>query len=484
MDENAFVTAVFDGCDNGGGDLRLSSDEAGTTQLPLHVVSFDTSADTAVCWTLPTIDHDADTVIYIWGDNTGETQPAEGVAYGREAVYPAMFGAAYNFHDDVNDATSNDRDGSINDTPTYTSQKIGTGLSFRGNGNGDNVEISSNLGLAGATETIFIWGNIDSTSEQGGWFKVGDNNDGWATGVGEGLFNNQEGGFDGNENVALNDAVAWIDGNNNLGTGDMNLVWTLDSSGYINFWQDGVLVDGTYSSSSPNTPLSAHSYIGGHNITAVNDRFLNCDISLVWAITNEVSADWLATAYANQNAVGTFGTAAAASTSDVAAVVPVGMEVTIPAVTATWIAIVDAAVVPLVIEITPPAVTAVVGLAVEAAVVPVGMTLATTAVTATFVIELSAAVSPLVIELNVVSVSATYTSDFTLPGKASYDPLLDEVTYHVHSWHVSVEDQKSLSAGDGAADIGSNDAGTHFTGTTVEAILQELGQRVYDLENP
>jgi len=112
------------------------------------------------------------------------------------------------------------------------------------------------------------------------------------------------------------------------------------------------------------------------------------------------------------------------------------------------------------------------------------MTLATTAVTATFVIELSAAVSPLVIELNVVSVSATYTSDFTLPGKASYDPLLDEVTYHVHSWHVSVEDQKSLSAGDGAADIGSNDAGTHFTGTTVEAILQELGQRVYDLENP
>jgi len=78
-----------------GGDIRLSSDSAGTNQLPCEVVSFEhdtsTGADDAqieVWVKVPSVSSSVDTDIYIWYNTSGsDTQPSVTDTYGRNAVW-------------------------------------------------------------------------------------------------------------------------------------------------------------------------------------------------------------------------------------------------------------------------------------------------------------------------------------------------------------------------------------------------------------
>ena len=77
---------------NGGGDIRFSSDESGTTQLACDVVFFTTDNDPAngtalVFVKVPSIAASAATTIWVWYDKTGESQPAVTDTYGRNAVW-------------------------------------------------------------------------------------------------------------------------------------------------------------------------------------------------------------------------------------------------------------------------------------------------------------------------------------------------------------------------------------------------------------
>lgn len=81
-------TFIFANTDNGGGDVRLSTDEAGLVQIPIEVVGWDTSGETCQLWYLADgVDDVSPTDLYIWGDNTGDSQPAVGAAFGRNAVW-------------------------------------------------------------------------------------------------------------------------------------------------------------------------------------------------------------------------------------------------------------------------------------------------------------------------------------------------------------------------------------------------------------
>ena len=134
LKDDDFITAVYDNVDNGGGDLRFSSDEAGTTQLPCEVVSFNTSTDTAQVWVKATLDADADTYIYIWGANTGQTQPAVTDTYGRNAVWADNYKGVWHFEANGNDSSGTGNNLTGVGTPTYA-----TGIA----GNGFNAEKDS-----------------------------------------------------------------------------------------------------------------------------------------------------------------------------------------------------------------------------------------------------------------------------------------------------------------------------------------------------
>ena len=98
---------------NGGGDLRVCLNSDGTSQLPLEVVSFDTSAQTAVLWLrLPTFA--SGDSLWLFYDKPAETQPAATDTFGRNAVW-----ADYEYH-------SNDG-GQTETTNSYTFTDDGSG---------------------------------------------------------------------------------------------------------------------------------------------------------------------------------------------------------------------------------------------------------------------------------------------------------------------------------------------------------------------
>ena len=76
---------------SGGGDIRFSSDYAGTTALACEIVTFTTNNNpalaTARIWVkVPSVA--TGTMIYVWYNTPGtDTQPAVGAGNGRNAVW-------------------------------------------------------------------------------------------------------------------------------------------------------------------------------------------------------------------------------------------------------------------------------------------------------------------------------------------------------------------------------------------------------------
>ena len=79
---------------NGGGDVRFSTDEAGTTQIACDIRSWVThntpaSATCEVAVKVPSVSSSVDTIIYMWWGASGETQPAVDATYGQYDAYDA-----------------------------------------------------------------------------------------------------------------------------------------------------------------------------------------------------------------------------------------------------------------------------------------------------------------------------------------------------------------------------------------------------------
>jgi len=125
---------------NGGGDIRFTSDEGGSSPIPLEVVSFVTDPDpangSAEVWVkVPTLDKDADTAIYVWWNtDTTASQPAVDDPNGRNAVwtdYYAVFHLA-----DLTDSTGNVDLTVEGAAPSASSTgPIGSGFAYTGDGN-------------------------------------------------------------------------------------------------------------------------------------------------------------------------------------------------------------------------------------------------------------------------------------------------------------------------------------------------------------
>jgi len=140
--------------DQGGGDLRFSSDESGNNQLPCEVVEFDKVGNLIQVWVkIPNAS--TGQVIYIWGDNTGDSQPAVTDTYGRNAVWTSLVA-----HYSLNDNSGVDSTGSnpLSATATNTvSGAYGNAQQFSG-----QVYDGSITGLNTTTRYISAWVKPDS----------------------------------------------------------------------------------------------------------------------------------------------------------------------------------------------------------------------------------------------------------------------------------------------------------------------------------
>jgi len=163
---------------SGGGDIRFSSDSAGSTQLPCEIESFVTDNDPAngkaAVWVKRTLSSSGDTSVWIWYNKSGETQPAEDGTYGKENVWDSNYKMVQHMNQDPSgsspqmiDSTSNDNDGTSAGTMTsgdLVDGQIGKGIEF--DVTDDEINISTSASLDALDEaTISVWVKTDDNTK-------------------------------------------------------------------------------------------------------------------------------------------------------------------------------------------------------------------------------------------------------------------------------------------------------------------------------
>jgi len=160
---------------NGGGDIRFSSDSAGASPLPCEVVSFVTDNDpangAAEIWVkVPNVYASSDTPIYVWYNTSNAvSQPDATDPYGRDSVWGD--------YDVVMHMAGNAADSTGNHTPTVSGATALTkGYDF--DGTNDYIDVCSLSANQTDQTVLFIDAepdnNIDYNSSQEAFFSAYD----------------------------------------------------------------------------------------------------------------------------------------------------------------------------------------------------------------------------------------------------------------------------------------------------------------------
>ncbi|MFA6039776.1 MAG: hypothetical protein WCV62_02345 [Candidatus Peribacteraceae bacterium] len=141
---------------DGGGDIRFTTDADGNNQIPLEIVTFATNNNPALCDVemyvkVPSISSSTGTYLYMWY-NTGETneQPAASSTYGSEYVW-SSYAAVWHMNEASGtryDSTANNNDLTDVNTVTATGGKIGANAASFDDANSEYLYISDNASLS------------------------------------------------------------------------------------------------------------------------------------------------------------------------------------------------------------------------------------------------------------------------------------------------------------------------------------------------
>ena len=304
--EDHIIANTWSSTDDGGGDVRMSSDEAGSNQIPLEVVTFDNSGETCELWTKITLDHDDNTIIYLWGDNTTETQPARADANGSDNVWRSEYKGVYHYETDGSDSTSLQNDLTNTGSATFTTGQIGDGAEFSGTNQYLTRATDTDFDFSGAF-TVQQWVEPDGTDANNRFFYRYD------TSSKEGYFGGQD-----NPDTGHYRFLIFTGGGaykNDLTTGASPASWAKidmvrNASNVMRVVINGVDDATTTADATVALNPSATLYIGV-DLALKNDydgkmdeqRFINADFG----------TDWYKTEYNNQNAPATFATGAVVS---------------------------------------------------------------------------------------------------------------------------------------------------------------------------
>lgn len=174
LTEVNFAPSIFSNSKNGGGDIRFSSDEAGTTQLPFAVVKWNTATSKARVYVkIPTLDHDDDTVIYVWYKNPSATALAKDDTYGSDNVFDSNYIGVFPLEGSYASLTSDARVL----TPTNSPVFVDDGLDFESTSSqyADNSNSAYNLTNNYTIESFFKLESVASMAMVSGRVTDGNN---------------------------------------------------------------------------------------------------------------------------------------------------------------------------------------------------------------------------------------------------------------------------------------------------------------------
>lgn len=279
-------------------ELRFSSDLAGTTELPFEIVSLDTVAETCEIWVkVPTVFYNTDTDFYMWYGNTSATPYAVTDTYGRNAVWSSNGERlVHHYEGSSTDSTSYGKNGTDSSITYGTTQSI-----IRQSFTGTDIAVSSSTDFnVGQNITISFWAYMTATG--GRVLARYQDSDNSIT------------VYPGSDASTAGIDVRWRKAGtdykriNTTGTYSLNswhrydIVWD-NTTNTLTLYIDGV----ADTNSSTNTPgISTNDtnlHItnragGGFSMSGYMDEFR-------WYLGN-LTADWIATEYANQNSPSTF----------------------------------------------------------------------------------------------------------------------------------------------------------------------------------
>jgi hypothetical protein len=309
LTEANFPAGAFLNSQNGGADLRFSSDIDGTTQLAHEVVNWDTVNSKAEVWVkIPTVSYTADTDFYVWYDNDSATPLARTDTYGSDNVWDSNYKLVLHLNGNPNDSTSNSYNGTnVNNTYDETYGKYGSGSDF--NGTSAKITASNALNLP-ANYTLETWINPDALPSSGVFANI----------FGKYYTTNDAGGTPGGYEFRLyNDSGTQRIDMGHYNGSLLNTEYTLSTgvwSHLVGTW-DGtnfeVYVNGTSigtgataSGNAQNTTKILNIGAFGLLNNAENGRWFNGKLDEVRISSTNRSDGWVATEYANQSSPATF----------------------------------------------------------------------------------------------------------------------------------------------------------------------------------
>ena len=310
LTEDNFLADAFSNSDDGGGDIRFSSDLEGATQLACEIVTWNTSTSKAEVYVkIPTLKYNEDTEIYVWYNKTGETQPAADTTYGSQAVWSDLKYVS------SMQGSSEDSTGARTTTDTNISYSTSYGKSGQGalltRSSSSKIALS-NLGISGTT-AITISGWIYTTDNDHQRFY---NQGVWDSNTAFSFYKHYSIPGLGATCGPSRDVGCTVTVNNNTW---YHVACVYSGSGSmmnIKFYLNGVeQTTASWGAGSGNNPNMADSnYNFGHLNAAGGNSYFDGRIDSVRVGNIARSSDWIATEYANQNSPSTFVTESVVTT--------------------------------------------------------------------------------------------------------------------------------------------------------------------------
>lgn len=300
----ALPNSVYDGLSFPAYDLRITLDANGEQEVPFEIVELDTGAYECEIWAkIPTVSYTVDTDLYFWYGNANATYYENSAPFGAHAVWSA--------HRRVQHSQSNS-----NDSTSYANNGTDTSITY----SSANGKIGNGAGLDSNTDVTTITSiNLSGTFVLSAWVKTGSTDATRANTispalpliVGTGSYT--EFGIHGGKVQYNVYTTTWTynDSTGSVNDDNWHYIQVVDTGTAQTFYIDGA-ASGTASRTRGGNGIWDR--IG--NVTSGgNIDWFDGEYDEIRIVNTSLTADWIATEYANQNSPTTFLIAATVTIS-------------------------------------------------------------------------------------------------------------------------------------------------------------------------